>query len=89
MEAHKLANEQHPVRRAGWPEGHHLRHHIDGSTAKLKLHTPDQPDATEWLPGAEDEAAQDWEQYIPQQKNEQEAEEPQEEKPEPKATKKK
>lgn len=70
-EAHQLAASQHPVRRTGWPEGHHVRHHVEESTSKLKLHTPEQQDAMEWQPGAEDEAAQDWEQYIPQQKSEQ------------------
>jgi hypothetical protein len=65
-EAHKLAINQHPVRRPTWPEHHHVRHYLEESTSKLKLHTPGQPEAVEWLPEAEDEAAQDWEQYLPQ-----------------------
>jgi hypothetical protein len=69
-EAHKLATEQHPVRRPSWPADHHLRHHIEESISKLKMHTPEEEGSVEWNPGAEDEAAQDWEQYIPQQKPE-------------------
>lgn len=73
-EAHQMAASENPVRRPSWPEGHHVRHHVEESVSKLKMHTPDQPEATDWTPGAEDEAAQDWEQYIPQQKAEGQAE---------------
>lgn len=65
-EANRLASQQHPVRRPSWPEGHHVRHHVEESQAKLKLHTPDQDQSMDWFPGAEDQSAQDWEQYMPQ-----------------------
>jgi hypothetical protein len=80
MDAHKLATEQHAVRRQGWPQDQHLRHHVEESQSKLKLHSPDAPDATDWAPNDEDQAAQDWEQYTPQQKQAEETAD----KPEPK-----
>jgi hypothetical protein len=88
-EANQLTASQHPVRRPSWPEGHHVRHHVEESVSKLKMHTPDQADAMEWQPGAEDQAAQDWEQYIPQQKSAEQAPEAEEEEHRSKAKHKK
>jgi hypothetical protein len=53
---------------------------VEESQSKLKLHSPDAPDATDWAPNDEDQAAQDWEQYTPQQKQAEETAD----KPEPK-----
>ena len=64
--AENLAIQQQlPVRRSSWPEGHHVRHHLEESSASLKLHTPDSPQASTWQAGSEDQAAHDWEQFIP------------------------
>lgn len=83
IEAHKIAALGHPIRRPSWPADRHVRHHVEESVSKLKLHTPESPDALEWQPSDEDEAAQDWEQYIPQQRPEEpeEVEEGSEEEP--------
>ena len=64
--ARNLAADQHPVRRSSWPTDHHVRHHVEESGQKLKLHTPDKSSAEEWQPNFEDQAATDWEQYTPQ-----------------------
>ena len=66
IEARKIAVLQHPIRRPVWPADHHLRNHEGEAGSMLKLHTPDSPEAAEWRPSYEDEAAQDWEQYLPQ-----------------------
>lgn len=74
INAQNLATEQQlPIRRSSWSEGRHVRHNRGESV--LQLHEPGQPDARNWRPDAEDNAAQDWEQYMPRQQPPQEEQE--------------
>jgi len=64
-------NQQQPMRRSEWPEGHHVRHQVENSQSKLKLNAPGQ-DAQEWIPDDSDKNATDWEPYRGGEEQEQE-----------------
>lgn len=68
--AHEMVtgNQQQPMRRSGWPEGHHVRHEVEDSLSKLKLNTPGQ-EPQDWVPDSNDMTADDWERFedVPEQ----------------------
>lgn len=61
--AYTLASEtQTPIRRSGWPQGHHAKH-VAESDHEYRLHTA-HPTPQPWSPSEEDRSAEDWETHT-------------------------